>query len=316
MCSHVSTFSGEDCKNSTKYAQGIMIYLLVGYLLVLCSAIKLFIKKRKTSASCCGCNFSPNAATTTLIRIIIALLAFIALHLMDLLALFLKIQDNSSSIIYCVLIIAAFTQEIGSALNISFLWLELSAPNVTNRINNLTWTKRTFFILQMVLLLSFGTVTLLLDITASLLLFCFFMLLVAVSFIIAANSVSKVHKISRRVLRSSGQKSGAERIVFTSYVISFDATVLSIAVCCVLASYINRSPKFGFFSTFVIKLFNLHLMVAIIQYLNGKTFSASYALIELLKPVIHTIMHRVRRRKAAKIVIVGPKRETIEFQLT
>jgi len=214
--------------------------------------------------------------------------------------------------LYCVLLVVAFTQEIGAALNISFLWIELSDAKISNRKKNLTWTRRAFFILQWVLLASFGVATFLFHGPAgSLLLFCFFMVLVAVSFIIGANSLSKIHKVSKLILRSSEKQSDAQKVVFTSFVIAFDATVLSIAVCCVLASYENRSAKFGFFSFFILKLFNLHIMVAIIKYLQGKSFSAVFTLLELFKPVTCAIIHRAQRQSAAKVVVVNVKRDIV-----
>jgi len=195
------------------------------------------------------------------------------MNIVDLLSSFLVVQDNSVLFLYLVLIVGALTQQIGSAFNVSFLWIEMSASKQVFRIKNIEKTKYALLAIESLLVASCVTsVAVFKNISALMVPAGCFMILIGISFAWGSSLISKA---LAKGTQFSVNNTAEIRIVSTARAIAFDISVILINGVLYAVSFVNRSSPLGFLSMFVLKMSALHMFVVILIYVEGKQIKCS-----------------------------------------
>jgi len=296
QCAHYAGYSGRDCGEVKIYAKVISFVLLFLYGLVLCLAIQqLFrtFKAKKRSLKC-----SLNAATTTLLRIAISLIAWIGIQVMDILTEYFIINKNSLAVLYLLLVIVGLSQQVGSAFNVSFLWIEMSASQKLYKIQNITRGRRVLIAMEWGLIFSCIIFSIVFQsICAVMIPVGGFMVLIGISFALGAHSMSK---LLEKGSQASGQASKTKTIVSTARTVSIDCAVVVIFGVLYLFSFTIRSIPLGVFSMFAIKLALLHIIVGVVWYLKGK-----YLCIQEIILAVMCKSHNTLCQKGTRVLVAS-----------
>jgi len=193
-------------------------------------------------------------------------------QLLDILKSFTVISHHKLDVLYELIMIYSVANTVGAALNVSFLWIEMSASKKIRRIKNLSQTRGCFFFMEIFLIASCVIlVAVFSDIRLVLILIVVYAGLIGTSYIIGARSMGTVlHESSGISNQGSGE---LHRMILTATGVAWASLIVVMAGIVLVYSFNTKSSVLGFLSFAALKLALLNMLGNLLWYLRGLVFS-------------------------------------------